>query len=95
MQQTPSDHRLVPPQPGAVLVLERCDSWVRVLDPVSGVSGWIDLGEGEYETVASGSAAACESNTGPSERSPSAGEAAAEAPRPPISPRLTRDGGTA
>ena len=42
---------LQPPQPGAVLVVERWNRWVRVLDPVTQMTSWIDLDEVGFETV--------------------------------------------
>ena len=36
-----------------MLVVDRWNSWVRVLDPVSGVTHWIDLSDIEYETIPS------------------------------------------
>ncbi len=53
MQQPPQDPHPTPPRPGAVLVLERWNSWVRVLDPVSGIDGWVDLEATDFETVTS------------------------------------------
>ena len=87
VRKSPNDLRLVPPTPGAVLVVERRDSWVRVLDPVSGASCWVDLEEMDYETVSGGDSATC--------ASPSAGEAGPEPSRSPNAARLTRGGGTA
>ncbi len=39
------------PTPGAVLVLQRWNSWVRVLDPATDETQWVFLGETEYERV--------------------------------------------
>ena len=39
------------PVQGAVLVLQRWNSWVRVYDPETGETAWVDLGETEYEPV--------------------------------------------
>jgi hypothetical protein len=40
-----------PPQPGAVLVLQRWNQWVQVLDPATESTHWIDIGEVGFETV--------------------------------------------
>jgi hypothetical protein len=53
VQQLPADPHPIPPQPGAVLVLERWNSWVRVLEPVSGTTHWVDLSDTGFETVSS------------------------------------------
>lgn len=50
MQHAPLSN-CVAPTPGAVLVLERWNSWVRVFDPQEGVARWIDLGATDFEPV--------------------------------------------
>ena len=39
------------PAPGAVLVVQRWNSWARVLDPETNQSQWVFLGEGDFERV--------------------------------------------
>ena len=40
------------PHPDAALVIQRWNSWVRVLWPSTGETRWVDLGEEGYELVA-------------------------------------------
>lgn len=49
--QDATSPNLVPPAPGAVLVLERWNSWVRVFDPAEGAARWIDLEATEFESI--------------------------------------------
>ncbi|MFN0241953.1 MAG: hypothetical protein ACKVWV_03600 [Planctomycetota bacterium] len=53
---------LVPPAPGAVLVLERWNSWVRVFDPQEGAARWIDLGDIAFEAVSDDGVATSDSS---------------------------------
>lgn len=46
----------MPPVHGAVLVVERWNSWVRVLDPQSGATRWVNLAETEFEQARADSA---------------------------------------
>lgn len=39
------------PHPDAALVIQRWNSWVRVLWPASGETRWVDLGEEGYEIL--------------------------------------------
>ena len=49
---------VAPPQPGAVLVTSRWNSWVRVLYTETGETTWVNLEQVDFETVpATGSAA--------------------------------------
>lgn len=41
------------PAPGAVLVVQRWNSWARVLDPETNETQWVFLGEDDFEMVAS------------------------------------------
>jgi hypothetical protein len=45
-----------PPVAGAVLVIERWNSWVRVLDPESGTTRWVNLAETQFEPARADSA---------------------------------------
>lgn len=47
----------MPPVPGAVMVVERWNSWVRVLDPESGATRWVNLAETQFEQARADSAA--------------------------------------
>lgn len=46
MQATPAS-----PHPDAALVIQRWNSWVRVLWPASGETRWIDLAEEGFEVL--------------------------------------------
>jgi len=39
------------PAPGAVLVIQRWNSWARVLDPETNETQWVFLGEADFEPV--------------------------------------------
>jgi hypothetical protein len=39
------------PETQAALVLERWNSWVKLYFPSSGGTGWINLGEADYEVL--------------------------------------------
>ena len=43
--------RPTPPMPGAVLVIQRWNHWVRIYDPETDEFAWVDLSEREFERV--------------------------------------------